>query len=768
MTIRSMLYGRVSTDMQAETGLSIPAQLNEMREFAERRGWTIVGEFVDPGFSGSSLNRPGLQTLLQLVEQKACEVVLVHETSRLSRSIFDTFHIFELLGQHEVGFASVREPQFDFTTPQGRFFLTMLAAFNQYYLDILRQHTAKGKRERARQGLYNASITPYGYQHTGDSRTPPDVVEQEAEGVRLAFETYAAGNASFQDVADRLNDAGFQTRTGGRFGKDVIDDMLRNRFYAGDIVYGAKRKGGPREVFQGQHEAVISLKLFETCERMRRRRWGAARSYQPEFRVYLLNTISICSICGRTLRAQGTPRHRYYREMSRSRGYVDCPSAQRGVMADVVERQVEAIFRELRLPPDWQAEVEDLLDREAEKTALHNERARLEAEGRRLKDLYVKGYFEDDLGAFEQAFARIQRELDALPVGDLEAIEDAAETLEMLGEVWDEADLATKRDLLRLVLQQVEIDVQQGRVAGLRPYAPFLPLFRQAEHLLEVEPGLFIPLWPPPLAEERSPDQVLPSLSMKIRPGRAILWPQVISLPAPPAGQRITPVLSSFLKEYRRQGKAIRKIVELPRPNYPALLLDERKWPDRTIERLSRSPEVPPHIALPDGSVSFLYTPSVLYGSRCISEWLAEGVRLLEPGGWWVLLELMPASMPGHWVYRYFPEVRGCENHQNLAPSPLFLNLQEQGLEVKMVQRTYYQAVSCEVALDMARQRAASHVLSALAEEAYQAGLERLAEACHTQGANNLLASHFCLAEIVAVRPDQQQKPSAGRRLKRP
>jgi len=61
--MRVALYARVSTDMQAEEGLSISAQLNEMREFADRRGWKIVGEFADPGFSGSSMNRPGLQAL---------------------------------------------------------------------------------------------------------------------------------------------------------------------------------------------------------------------------------------------------------------------------------------------------------------------------------------------------------------------------------------------------------------------------------------------------------------------------------------------------------------------------------------------------------------------------------------------------------------------------------------------------------------------------------------------------------------------------------
>ena len=100
---------RVSTEMQAEDGLSITAQLNEIREYATARGWTVVSEFVDPGISGQTLDRPGLQSLLTAAEQGAFEIVIVHELSRLSRSsVYDTFSIFDHLGRCKVGFASVK------------------------------------------------------------------------------------------------------------------------------------------------------------------------------------------------------------------------------------------------------------------------------------------------------------------------------------------------------------------------------------------------------------------------------------------------------------------------------------------------------------------------------------------------------------------------------------------------------------------------------------------------------------------------------------
>ena len=186
---RVAAYARVSTEMQAEEGLSITAQLNEIREYATARSWTVVSEFVDAGITGQTLDRPGLQNMLTAAEQGAFDVVIVHELSRLSRSsVYDTFSIFDRLGRCKVGFASVKEPEFDLSSPTGRFLLTMIAAINQYYIDILRMHTKKAKRERAREGLYNASVTPYGYAFGDSARVAPVVVPAEAEAVTQTME----------------------------------------------------------------------------------------------------------------------------------------------------------------------------------------------------------------------------------------------------------------------------------------------------------------------------------------------------------------------------------------------------------------------------------------------------------------------------------------------------------------------------------------------------------------------------------------------------
>ena len=384
--VRVALYARVSTNMQAEEGKSIAAQLAEMREYTAARGWTVVAEFTDPGFSGTDVDRPGLQTLLAAAEEGAYDVLLIHELSRLSRRIYDTFRIFEHLGKLGVGFTSVKEPDFDFSTPTGCLFLTILAALNQYYVDLLKMHTAKSKRQRAREGLYNASIPPHGYRHTGDSDTPPAVVEQESEVVLKMFRQYATGKHSYAELAQWINDAGYRTRSGCRFSKDTVADIVRNPFYKGYVVY---RRGSHDqavgELFPGKHEPIVSPELWEECRRVRGRRKGAPRTFQHKHRVYLLNGIVTCDVCGRKLRSQGSKSGLYYREMSAQRGF-DCPSAQTGVRAEVVDEQVGAIFRRLRLPEDWQARLTDLVEAgDDDLQTLERRRVRLVAERRQLR-----------------------------------------------------------------------------------------------------------------------------------------------------------------------------------------------------------------------------------------------------------------------------------------------------------------------------------------------------------------------------------------------
>ena len=186
---RVVFYARVSTEEQAgEEHFSIDAQFTEMRETAQKKGWEVVGEFVDEGISGTKRTRPQLEAALTMARSGGFDILMVHELSRLSRSVYHTLDIFDILGKLGIGFASVRDPDFDFADPSKRLFLTIIAAINEYYITALSQHTKKAKRERTRQGLYNASSMPYGYKHGDDTRSPAIIEPEESVIVQFAFE----------------------------------------------------------------------------------------------------------------------------------------------------------------------------------------------------------------------------------------------------------------------------------------------------------------------------------------------------------------------------------------------------------------------------------------------------------------------------------------------------------------------------------------------------------------------------------------------------
>ena len=112
---RVVLYARVGTEAQTtDDQYTLDAQLTELRDYAASHGWLHAGEFSET-ISGLRHDRPQLEAVLRLAQSQAFDILLVHELSRLSRSIPHIIEILDLLENHQVGFASVQEPDFDFT-----------------------------------------------------------------------------------------------------------------------------------------------------------------------------------------------------------------------------------------------------------------------------------------------------------------------------------------------------------------------------------------------------------------------------------------------------------------------------------------------------------------------------------------------------------------------------------------------------------------------------------------------------------------------------
>jgi DNA invertase Pin-like site-specific DNA recombinase len=135
------IYARVSTNQQ-----NTEAQILELRRFCAARGWTITGEFIDTGFSGTKSSRPNLDKMLADVRRRQFDAVCVWKWDRFARSLsflIATLREFEALG---VQFVSVSEGT-DTTTPQGRLLFNIMGALAEFERELI--------RERVRLGMAN-------------------------------------------------------------------------------------------------------------------------------------------------------------------------------------------------------------------------------------------------------------------------------------------------------------------------------------------------------------------------------------------------------------------------------------------------------------------------------------------------------------------------------------------------------------------------------------------------------------------------------------
>lgn len=143
--IRAALYARVSTLDQDHA-----MQLTELRELAERRGWSIT-EYTDE-VSGARRRRPGLDRLRADLQAGRIHVVAVWRLDRLGRSALDLLHLLRDITTAGASFVSARDAGLDTTSPAGEVLLMMLAAFAQFERSIMQERTRAGLAQARARG----------------------------------------------------------------------------------------------------------------------------------------------------------------------------------------------------------------------------------------------------------------------------------------------------------------------------------------------------------------------------------------------------------------------------------------------------------------------------------------------------------------------------------------------------------------------------------------------------------------------------------------
>ena len=345
--IKAVQYARFSSENQRDE--SIDAQLRANGEYAERNNIQIVKTFVDRARSATSDKRPEFQEMIKYCEEDKTGVsmVIVHKLDRFSRDKYDSVKYKQRLKMKGISVISVTE-KLD-NSPESVILESVIEGMAQYYSANLAREVAKGQRENALKGLHNGGDAPLGYDVAFDKTYL--VNEEEAQAVKIIFDMYVNGY-SYSNIIDKINDLGYRTKRGNKFGKNSLHGILSNEKYTGVYVFNkTQRKGinGKRNGHKQKSEdeiikveggipQIIDKEVFLQAQEMMQKRKKAPGSHKATT-LYLLTGIIRCGECGHAM--QGNKRKDKY-----NNDYISYRCGCRKQKRDCTNREIKRDYLE--------------------------------------------------------------------------------------------------------------------------------------------------------------------------------------------------------------------------------------------------------------------------------------------------------------------------------------------------------------------------------------------------------------------------------------
>ncbi|OGN16095.1 MAG: hypothetical protein A3J47_03235, partial [Candidatus Yanofskybacteria bacterium RIFCSPHIGHO2_02_FULL_43_22] len=278
---------------------SIEAQLVELKEFAAKEKLEIVASLCE----AKTAKEPGrmkFAEMLAILESGKADGIISWHPDRLARNSVDGGKIIHFVDRGLI--KSLKFPTFWFEpTPQGLFMLNIAFGQSKYFVDNLRENVKRGLRQKIRNGVW-PGWAPVGYINNPKTRAIDIDLEKSPKVVKM-FELYATGNYTLNSLANWCKEKGLR----GNLNKPLvianIQKNLQNVFYLGLM----KWKG---EIFEGQHEPLISKKLFDKCQEVMAKR-GKVQEVRKHHFAFL--GLLKCASCDCSITGERQKGHNYYR-----------------------------------------------------------------------------------------------------------------------------------------------------------------------------------------------------------------------------------------------------------------------------------------------------------------------------------------------------------------------------------------------------------------------------------------------------------------------
>jgi len=330
------LYARKSTDDEERQVLSIDAQLDELREFAQKESLTVVQEFVESQ-TAKKPGRPVFNAMMDEVEQDKVDGLIAWHPDRLARNSVDGGRIVYYLDCEHL--TSLKFPTFWFdNTPQGKFMLSIAFGQSKYYVDNLSENVRRGMRQKIRRGEFPGK-PPIGYLNEPRLRTII-VDEHKAKLVRRMFEAYATGQYTFDQLHELVTSWKLTSHKEKPLARSMLPKYLSNPFYIGMFRYAG-------ELHEGTHEPIISTELFEQVQNVIASRGRPRKTKEKRKAIPFLGFMQ-CGDCGCAITAERQKGHNYYR-CTKKKG--DC-TQKRYLREESLTEQIRQSIQQVSLSGD--------------------------------------------------------------------------------------------------------------------------------------------------------------------------------------------------------------------------------------------------------------------------------------------------------------------------------------------------------------------------------------------------------------------------------
>ena len=224
-TRRVLGYIRVSTEEQANSGLSLESQRQKLQQYCDLHDQEFVDIVVDAGESAKNLNRPGMQRVIKEINNKSVDVVLVVKLDRLTRSTRDLGDLLDRFGRRDVALAAVSE-SLDTSTAAGRMVVNMIGVVAQWEREAIGERTSAALQVKRQRGERYSGRSPYGWQYV-DGRMVESNDEQRVIGMVESMRACDDG-LSLLAISRCLADRGILNRNGKPFSASSIKRIIES------------------------------------------------------------------------------------------------------------------------------------------------------------------------------------------------------------------------------------------------------------------------------------------------------------------------------------------------------------------------------------------------------------------------------------------------------------------------------------------------------------------------------------------------------------